>query len=506
MDKLKQLEDIAKILDRETVTQEEFVSMMGVLVDFVGQIKETNDSVQEEMNSAVTNCLQRFNEIQGRVSTLKDGEDYVLTPQDKREIAGMINVPVVEKLIQHTETIREQPIITQVALKDTPDETVDKVNASNKKIQKDRVEGLEDLERTVRNNPGNGPYTFPVTTSFFNGLRAKNLTINNSTAVLRGDTVYITVNGGSGSGQVVSVVAGTGISVDSTDPANPIVSSTVTVPPWMPPETPVGAINGSNVTYTLSYIPVNYSGFLYVNGQYYNEGTDWTITSNIITMLTPIDASLSGFPFFFKGQYFDVAPPGPPGSVQIETPAGTVDGSNGTFTVSNAPTYLIIDGFVRFSGFGYTYSSGTITVDPLSPVTIFIRSVYTTSSSFVETPSGTVNGSNLTFTVSNTPVYVIIDGQTYINGFGYTYSAGTITVDALVPPTTYIRSVYSVGTGGVEIPIGALSQNTFTVSNTPKYTIIDNMIWFSTFGYTYLAPTITVDGLVTPQSFIRNIY
>ena len=80
-------------------------------------------------------------------------------------------------------------------------------------------------------------------------------------------------------------------------------------------------------------------------------------------MITPIDASLSGLPFFYHGQFFAIAPPGPADSVAIETPTGTIDGSNPTFTVSNAPTYLVIDGSVRFSGFGYTYSGGTITVD-----------------------------------------------------------------------------------------------------------------------------------------------
>lgn len=62
--------------------------------------------------------------------------------------------------------------------------------------------------------------------------------------------------------------------------------------------------------------------------------------------------------------------------VTAETPSGTVDGSNATFTVSNEPSFVIIDGMFRVSGFGYTYSGGTITVDPLTPPTSFIRSYY----------------------------------------------------------------------------------------------------------------------------------
>ena len=60
----------------------------------------------------------------------------------------------------------------------------------------------------------------------------------------------------------------------------------------------------------------------------------------------------------------------------------------------------------------------------------------------VEVPSGTVDGSNTTFTVVNTPVYIIVDGVARRSGKGYTYSAGTITVDSLNPPVYDIFSVY----------------------------------------------------------------
>lgn len=68
-----------------------------------------------------------------------------------------------------------------------------------------------------------------------------------------------------------------------------------------------------------------------------------------------------------------------------------------------------------------------------------------------ETPTGTVDGSNNVFTVLNTPVFVVVDGQTRplvasindINGNGFTYSAGTLTVNSLVPPVSFIRSYYN---------------------------------------------------------------
>lgn len=59
--------------------------------------------------------------------------------------------------------------------------------------------------------------------------------------------------------------------------------------------------------------------------------------------------------------------------------------------------------------------------------------------STVETPTGSVNGSNTSFTVSDVPQYVVADGVTYFDGAGYTYGALTVTMD--VPPSQYIRAI-----------------------------------------------------------------
>jgi hypothetical protein len=61
----------------------------------------------------------------------------------------------------------------------------------------------------------------------------------------------------------------------------------------------------------------------------------------------------------------------------------------------------------------------------------------------VETPSGTIDGSNLVFTVTAIPVYVVTDLGTFFENFGYTRSGLTITMAA--PPTAttgFIRSFH----------------------------------------------------------------
>lgn len=60
-----------------------------------------------------------------------------------------------------------------------------------------------------------------------------------------------------------------------------------------------------------------------------------------------------------------------------------------------------------------------------------------------ETPVGAVNGVNTVYTVTHTPVFVVIDGLTRNQGYGYTYVAPTITVDPLTPPVQNIVSFYN---------------------------------------------------------------
>lgn len=57
----------------------------------------------------------------------------------------------------------------------------------------------------------------------------------------------------------------------------------------------------------------------------------------------------------------------------------------------------------------------------------------------VETPSGAVDASNSTFTVTAAPQYVISDGITYFENKGYTRSGLTITMD--IPPSQYLRAI-----------------------------------------------------------------
>ena len=56
----------------------------------------------------------------------------------------------------------------------------------------------------------------------------------------------------------------------------------------------------------------------------------------------------------------------------------------------------------------------------------------------ITTPTGTVNGSNQTFTVSTIPLFVVSDGIVYFEGFGFSTAGLTITMT--IPPSQYLRS------------------------------------------------------------------
>lgn len=90
----------------------------------------------------------------------KDGENYVLTEKNIKEIAAQVPVPVVEKIIEKTEVIHEQPIVTnevrEVAIAESAEQIVEKINSlptdeenENKKIDISHIKGFKDFEKDI---------------------------------------------------------------------------------------------------------------------------------------------------------------------------------------------------------------------------------------------------------------------------------------------------------------------------------------------------------------------
>lgn len=195
---VKFLVKLSRKVDKVLPTVEEMLS------EHEEEVEAKLENTAARVEASVPDLAKALSEVRGNDGLTPkkgvdyfDGENYILSEADKREIARQIEVPVVEKVIERTEVIKEQPIVqetvhnTTIENPVTPDQAVDKVNASLRLIKKERVEGLIDLMSNVAHRALEA--ALPATTSFFNGLRAKNLTIVGATAVQKGDTVEVTV-------------------------------------------------------------------------------------------------------------------------------------------------------------------------------------------------------------------------------------------------------------------------------------------------------------------------
>ncbi len=129
-------------------------------------------------------------------------------------------------------------------------------------------------------------------------------------------------------------------------------------------EIPSGAINGSNVSFTLAYTPAPSTDLsLYRNGILQMNGLDYSVTANAITFSSneppqTADELLA---------YYRIPGTGAAASfVDAETPAGTINGTNTSFQLANAPNpgaslKLFKNGALLEQNIDYTLANETIT-------------------------------------------------------------------------------------------------------------------------------------------------
>lgn len=91
------------------------------------------------------------------------------------------------------------------------------------------------------------------------------------------------------------------------------------------------------------------------------------------------------------------------------------------------------------SGQGINFVSGATVTHDGNRANVTISGGGGGGSFTLETPTGTVNSSNTSFTASSTPTAVIADNMFYINGFGCTISGTSITMTS--PPVFFIRAI-----------------------------------------------------------------
>ena len=127
-------------------------------------------------------------------------------------------------------------------------------------------------------------------------------------------------------------------------------------------ETPSGTLNGSNTQFTLANTPVaSTSVSIWRNGLFQRYGVDFSVSGNTITFLgTPPQAGDVLRTSYRTGSVSGV------NFVDAETPTGTANGSNATFTLASTPSpagslAVYRNGLRMALNVDYTLSGSTIT-------------------------------------------------------------------------------------------------------------------------------------------------
>lgn len=270
----KKLERLAKVLDGGNIS----------LLQLLDDVEETLNTNVVNLDSKITAQIGLLRAELEKLGQKKQiilkgdpgtpglpGKDYTPTEADKRYIASLIKVPIVEKVIeiQKTEVIKEQPIITEITKEvavpviDTSEDIRNKLELlqGDERLDAKAIKGLPEIEKKVASlGPANGP----------SGLK-----------------VYV---GGTKRGQLreVNLAAGTGITL-AYSLVNGLPTITFTGSGGFTKLSPTGTVNGSNKTFVFTSAPT----LIIVDQgramqQTSSDGTvNWTGTTTVVLAIAP---------------------------------------------------------------------------------------------------------------------------------------------------------------------------------------------------------------------------
>lgn len=215
----------------------------------IGVITELN-SLEKQINDLNERLIQTIQKVERmdipdwyipvKGVDYEDGKDYILTDQDKKDIAESITVPVVEKVIEkRTETIieKQQPIINEITKETRIENPFELVGESI-------IEKINELPTDVDE--------YKIDASHIKNLPKSSIVNNQSISSRVGVQVY---SSGSKIGTKTMDLnfSGDGVSVENVNGMTNVSiaggSGTITV------EIPVGVKNGVNNRFTVTHTP-----------------------------------------------------------------------------------------------------------------------------------------------------------------------------------------------------------------------------------------------------------
>jgi len=214
------------------------------------------------------------------------------------------------------------------------------------------------------------------------------------------------------------LIAGSNVTITTGSNGSITINSTgggTTYTAWV--DAVSGVADGVNTSFTLSNTPYPSTSLaFFVNGVLQKQGAslDYTLSGNTINTSLPPN---SGSNLLATYQY--QATSAGLFTQWMETPLGATDGINFVFTLQNSPSpssslMFFVNGVLQKQGStaDYTVTGNTITMNYVPGVGSSISAIYQyslipltgTSTSWMEIPTGDVDGVNMVFSISNSPM------------------------------------------------------------------------------------------------------
>jgi hypothetical protein len=290
--KLKTNPAVAVLSEIETVIQDtsktvnevkqELITTQDGVVEIAQKVNDIEQSLDSKINRKVESKVSSIPPVIGPRGFKGDpGNDYIITPKDYAEIAKKVAVPVVEKIIEKTEVIKEQPVIKTEIVKETTikedltgESIVNKINdlplTDDKKIDASHI---KNLTKTIA-----GSYSVGVSET-----RVKALIAETPAGASTFTSLTDTPNSYTGGASKAVYVKADETGLEFKDAASPELAVDINR---------YGFLNQTETTISFDGTSVFTLGSVGVSWSYYRAGIKNTITGNKTIDLTTIDATL----------------------------------------------------------------------------------------------------------------------------------------------------------------------------------------------------------------------